>query len=200
MDEAWVKAAALSWIRDAAGRGRKPVITAEFSLGDSGVRADLAVFSDELIGLEIKTERDTLRRLPSQMEAYSQFFHHAVAIVAPCHLSGLTADHLRGASLWTYNERGVLRELRRGQINPVSECALESVLTQAERRKFDFNTAMAGRYAATSKVFWQTVSRRSIKADDLKLLSRFADGREQAKRFAAQRQAHWSDWLAAQGC
>lgn len=200
MDEARVKAAALSWIREAAGRGRKPVITAEFSLGGSGVRADLAVFSDELIGLEIKTERDTLRRLPSQMEAYCQFFHHAVAIVAPCHLRNLTQDHLRGASLWTYDERGGLQELHRGQINRVAGSTLESVLTQAERRKLDFKAAMDGRYGATSKVFWQAVSRRSIKADDLRLLSRFADGREQAKRVAAQREAHWSSWLAAQGC
>lgn len=200
MDEAHIKAATLSRVRQAAGRGRKPIVTAEFSLGDSGVRADLAVFGDELIGLEIKTEKDTLRRLPSQMAAYCRYFHHAVAIVAPSHLRNLTEEHLRGASLWTYDRRGLLTELHRGTVNHVDVATLEGVLTQAERRRLDFMAAMNGRYGATSKLFWQSVARRSIRSDDLPLLSRFADSRAQARRFAAEREAQWDHWLAAQGC
>jgi hypothetical protein len=200
MDEAHIKAASLSRVRQAAGRGRKPIVTAEFLLGDSGVRADLAVFGDELIGLEIKTEKDTLRRLSSQMAAYSCYFHHAVAVVAPCHVRNLTEEHLQGASLWTYDSRGLLTELHRGRVNHVSPATLESVLTQAERRKLDFAAAMKERYGRTSKLFWQSVARRSIRPDDLSLLSRFADSRAQAKRFAAEREAQWSHWLAAQGC
>jgi hypothetical protein len=199
MDEAQVKAATLSRVRQAAGRGRKPIVTAEFSLGDSGVRADLAVFGDELIGLEIKTEKDTLRRLSSQMAAYSRYFHRAVAIVAPCHLRNLTEEQLQTASLWTYDSRGVLTELHRGRVNHVDTATLEGVLTQAERRRFDFMAAMHGRYGATSKLFWQSVARRSITPDDLRLLSRFADSRAQARRVAAEREAQWSHWLAAQG-
>lgn len=200
MDEAQLKAATLSRVRQAVGRGRKPIVTAEFSLGDSGVRADLAVFGDELIGFEIKTEKDTLRRLPSQMDAYSRYFHHAVAIVAPNHLRNLREDHLQGASLWTYDDRGSLTQLHQGRVNPIDTATLEGVLTQAERRKLDFMAAMQSRYGATSKLFWQTVARRCIRPDDLPLLSRFADSRAQARRFAAEREAQWGHWLAAQGC
>lgn len=199
MNEAQVKAATLSLVRQAAGRRQKPTVTAEFSLGDSGVRADLAIFDDELIGLEIKTEKDTLRRLSSQMAAYSRYFHRAVAIVAPCHLHNLNGEQLQGASLWTYDSRGVLTELHRGRVNEVYTTTLEGVLTKAERRKLDFRAAMNGRYGDTSKLFWRSVARRSIKPDDLSLLSRFADSRAQAKRFAAEREAQWSYWLAAQG-
>lgn len=199
MDEAQVKAATLTRIREAAGKRRKPIITAEFSLGDSGVRADLAVFDSEFIGLEIKTERDTLRRLPAQMRAYSRFFHHAVAIVAPCHVKAITEEHLSGASLWTYDRDGTLRELHRGTVNGPHADDLVSLLTQAERRKLDFRAAMIARYGETSSSFWQAVSRRKIRPEDLPRLSRFSDSRQQARRFAAERAAQWSDWLAAQG-
>ncbi|MBR9972694.1 sce7726 family protein [Magnetospirillum sulfuroxidans] len=200
MDERQVKAATLARLREEYGRRRKPIVTAEFSLGSSGIRADLVVFANETIGFEIKTARDTLRRLPSQMHAYARYFNHAVAIVAPCHLPNLIADDLCGASVWTYDGEGVLSVFRTGIANVVDDAALDDLLTQAERRTCDFRAAMKARYAATSSQFWRAVSRRSIRPDDLPLLSRFADNRAQARRFAEERDNRWSHWLAAQGC
>lgn len=198
MDEARVKAVALSRVREAVGRGRKPVVTAEFTLGDSGVRADIALFADDLIGLEIKTERDSLRRLQTQMAAYSRYFHRTVAIVAEVHLRNITPEHLQGASLWSYDARGVLRERQLGVVHNVRDEVLYSILTQAERRKYSFAEAMEARYGDTSRAFWRSVARRSIRPEDLTRLSRFADGRELARRFAAERNDQWSQWLAAQ--
>jgi hypothetical protein len=200
MDEKQVKAATLMRLREEYGRRRKPLITAEFSLGSSGVRADLVLFAEETIGFEIKTARDTLRRLPSQMEAYARYFDHSVAIVAPCHLPHLIDDHLYGASVWTYDDKGVLSVFRTGIANVVDDATLDDVLTQAERRTCDFSAAMKARYTATSRQFWRAVSRRSIRPDDLPLLSRFAINRAQARRFAEERDTRWSQWLAAQGC
>lgn len=198
MDERQVKAAALMLLRKTCGRRRKPVITAEFLLGNSGVRADLVVFDRETTGFEIKTARDTLRRLQSQMAAYSRYFDRTVLIVAPCHLPKLIDHHLCGASVWTYDEKGVFSIVRNGVANAVDEAALDDVLTQAERGKYKFEEAMIARYAATSRHFWRAVSRRSIQPDDLPLLSRFADNRAQARRLAEERDARWSLWLAAQ--
>ena len=200
MLEGHVKAAALMAVRDGYARCRKPIVTAEFSLGSSGVRADLAVFAETSMGFEIKTAQDTLRRLPSQMKAYTQYFDHAVAIVAPCHVRNVTADHLNGASLWTYDEKGVFQVLEEnGNANPVSDAALMDVLTQAERRTGDFHAAMQARYGGTSQRFWSAVARRLIRPDDLPLLSRFSDDRAQARQLAGEREAWWSAWLAAQG-
>lgn len=200
MDEKQVKAATLMHLRAEYGRRRKPLITAEFSLGSSGVRADLVLFADETIGFEIKTAKDTLRRLPSQMNAYARYFNHAVAIVAPCHLPNLIDDHLCGASVWTYDDLGVMSVVRTGEANEVDDAALADLLTQAERRKSDYREAMKARYADTSRHFWQTVSRRPIRPDDLPMLSRFADHRALARRIAEERDIRWSRWLAAQGC
>ncbi|WP_077145468.1 sce7726 family protein [Sphingopyxis sp. KK2] len=198
MDEAQVKAATLNYVRKMNGRRRKPVVTAEFSLGSSGVRADLVVFADTVIGFEIKTARDSLRRLPSQMHAYARYFDHAVAIVAPSHLKNLKFDDLQGASLWTYDKRGDVTVLHVGNQNNVGPDALLDVLTQSERRKRHYAEAMIARYGPTSRQFWDTVGRRAICAEDLPLLSRFSESRDQAKRWASHRKDRWSHWLAAQ--
>lgn len=198
MDEGQVKAAVLMRVREATGRRRKPIVTAEFTLGSSGVRADLATFAETSIGFEIKTAKDTLRRLPTQMAAYARYFDHAVAIVAPCHVPNVASDALHGGSLWTYDEDGILQPLVEGQVNTVDEEALVDLMTQAERRRGDFRAAIVGRYDATSRQFWTAVSRRSIRCDDLPLLSRFTEARTQARRLAAEREAYWSRWMAAQ--
>ncbi|MGN5375211.1 sce7726 family protein [Sphingomonas hankookensis] len=198
MNEGQVKAAVLTRVREAAGRRRKPIVTAEFTLGSSGVRADLAVFAETSIGFEIKTARDTLRRLPAQMAAYARYFDHAVAIVAPCHVPNIAPDALHGGSLWTYDECGTLQTLVEGKVNIVATEALIDLMTQAERRRGDFGTAVAARYDATSRQFWAAVSRRSIRSADLPLLSRFTEARTQARQLADEREAYWSRWMAAQ--
>jgi len=198
MNEGQVKAAILTLVRAAAGRRQKPIVTAEFTLGSSGVRADLAVFADTSIGFEIKTARDTLRRLPAQMAAYAQYFDHAVAIVAPCHVPNVAPNALHGGSLWTYDDDGILQPLVEGQVNEVTDEALVDLMTQAERRKGGFPVAIARRYDATSRQFWATVSRRPIRSADLPLLSRFTEARMQARRLASEREAQWTRWLSAQ--
>ncbi|MDP9139966.1 MAG: sce7726 family protein [Pseudomonadota bacterium] len=198
MDEAQVKVIVLAHVRAEYGRRQKPIVTPEFSLGSSGVRADLAVFSAVTTGFEIKTAKDSLRRFESQMKAYSRYFDRTVAVVAPAHVRNISDAQLCGAALWTYDEKGALNVLREGIVRKVCEGALIDVLTQAERRKSDFRAAVEARYKATSQQFWQAVAGRSIHPDDLPQLSRFAAIREQAKRHAAERNARWSTWLAAQ--
>ena len=58
----------------------------ELGLKNGGIRADIAVINGRLIGYEIKTERDTLVRLSSQVEAYSEVFHKAFVVLSNNHL------------------------------------------------------------------------------------------------------------------
>jgi hypothetical protein len=58
----------------------------EFWVPRSNERADLAVIGRSMDGFEIKTERDTLRRLPRQVEAYGRLFDRCSAVVAEKHL------------------------------------------------------------------------------------------------------------------
>ena len=61
---------------------RSPVIMVEemeVCLGRA--RVDLAVISDQLIGIEIKSVKDDVTRLPAQAEAYSKCFDRVVLVV-----------------------------------------------------------------------------------------------------------------------
>jgi hypothetical protein len=59
----------------------------EFWVPRSNERADVAVIGSTAIdGFEIKTERDTLKRLPRQAEAYTRLFDRCHAVLAVRHL------------------------------------------------------------------------------------------------------------------
>ena len=58
----------------------------EFWVPQTNERADVAVIGDLLYGFEIKTERDSLKRLPRQADAYTRVFDRCHVVVAPCHL------------------------------------------------------------------------------------------------------------------
>lgn len=50
------------------------------------VRVDVAVVDDALSGFELKSATDTLQRLPTQVEVYSQVLDAATLVVAENHL------------------------------------------------------------------------------------------------------------------
>ena len=58
----------------------------EFWVPKSNERADVAVIGTRLDGFEIKTERDTLKRLPRQAEAYGRIFDRCHAVLASRHV------------------------------------------------------------------------------------------------------------------
>jgi hypothetical protein len=206
MDEAAVKAQVISHIRQAKKR-RSPVITAELTLGTSGARADIAVLSDaELIGLEIKTERDSLRRLLAQIEAYSRYFDQVVVVAAPCHLAQLAKLDLFGASVWRADKSGIT-PVSTGTVNTVSVSAYLDLMTNQEKKqvaeKSDLTVRehyfdiFARRYGQTSLALWQSVAGRKIKADDVRLLSRFNERRVAIQMIAQERQDRWKIWQDA---
>lgn len=58
----------------------------EFWVPQSNKRADVAVIGTRLDAFEIKTERDTLKRLPSQADAYGRVFDRCHAVLACRHV------------------------------------------------------------------------------------------------------------------
>lgn len=59
----------------------------EFWVPRSNERADVAIIGDGIFdGFEIKTERDTLKRLPRQAEAYTRLFDRCNAVLAERHV------------------------------------------------------------------------------------------------------------------
>jgi hypothetical protein len=63
----------------------------ELGLEHGDVRVDVAVINGELQGYELKSERDTLERLPRQVVAYSAALDRATLVVAESHLAKAAA-------------------------------------------------------------------------------------------------------------
>lgn len=92
----------------------------EFGLAYGAVRADVALVNGHLEGFEIKAGRDTLKRLPAQVEAYNQVFEFSWVVTTPGHLSGVREVVPKGWGLLVAKayEQGVeLVQVRRAQRN-----------------------------------------------------------------------------------
>lgn len=63
----------------------------ELLLAYGEVRADVALVNGHLEGFEIKADRDTLHRLPTQVVAYNAIFEFAWVVTTPAHLAGVRA-------------------------------------------------------------------------------------------------------------
>lgn len=77
-----------------AHAGGGPIgLVEEFTLPPARIRADMAVIGSELVGYEIKSPDDTLRRLPHQVAAFGRVFDECWLVVATRHLAA-AVDHL----------------------------------------------------------------------------------------------------------
>lgn len=200
--EAFIKAAVLNRLRQLGRIDRRSTLANEFCLGRTGVRADLAIRSDRLIGVEIKSELDSLRRLPNQLAAYRSLFDCTILVVATCHLMALKKMDLGGVEIWEFTSDGTLGvvQAENSELRPEPNWA--SMMTQVERRRFlandgqkAFRAAFDHRFAITSQAFWRTIGRRKIKAVDLALLSRFREIRALQAAADEAREARWSKFI-----
>lgn len=74
LGDAEIRHALLEYLRDLHGAGGDTVILEELGLRRRRVRADVAVVNGVLHGYEIKSDRDTLRRLGRQTTVYGEIF------------------------------------------------------------------------------------------------------------------------------
>lgn len=62
-------------------------IVEEMGVWSGSVRIDVAVINGELCGYELKSDKDTLQRLPAQAELYSSIFDRVWLVVGNKHLT-----------------------------------------------------------------------------------------------------------------
>lgn len=65
------------------------LILDELGLCQGASRVDIAVINGAITGYEIKSERDTLERLPFQVEIYSRTLDQVTIVGNGCHLEGI---------------------------------------------------------------------------------------------------------------
>lgn len=81
-----IRAAFHRTILASAHQDAKTFVIDELGLRNGEIRADIAVLNGKMIGYEIKTDKDNLLRLPSQVSAYSDVFDKAYVIVGEKHI------------------------------------------------------------------------------------------------------------------
>lgn len=99
-------------------------------------RADALLVANRICGFEIKSDVDSLARLPRQVEAYGQVVERAYLVVGERHRDKATALVPTWWHIWVAswrNETVVVRETRRGRLNPdVSPLAVTSFLSREQ--------------------------------------------------------------------
>ncbi|NOK32608.1 sce7726 family protein [Corallococcus exercitus] len=98
------------------------LIREELGLEHGQVFVDVAVINGEMHGYELKSERDTLARLPRQVEAYSAVLDRATLVVGARHVQqaiGLIPAWWGIKTATTQRDGSVkLRPLRKARRNP----------------------------------------------------------------------------------
>ncbi len=69
----------------------KTMVVDELGLNHGKSRADIAIINGRLIGYEIKSDLDSLRRLNEQIVSYNVIFDRVYLIVTPLHLKNIEA-------------------------------------------------------------------------------------------------------------
>ena len=169
-----------------------PIVAVEFDLGSSGIRADIAIFGDEHIGVLIKGAVDTREKLSAEYHTIFRYFDRTILLVAPDHLETFDMAAAPGAAIWTIGAKGEFIEVDAGEANAIGLSAYFELLSVDEKRRLleplrvhapvwargeapisiaqtreHFGAAIAARYAAASENFWTTVSGRSVAPEDL---------------------------------
>ncbi len=202
-----MKALVLARLRRTRAIGPDSAIATEFRLGNGVIRADLAIASKTFIGVEVKSELDSLRRLPSQIEAYGQNFERLIIAVASKHIKGLNACSVGAAGIWSFDEHGNIEVIRAGEINKPSSdyqhllCLRKSTRMHCNDHNNEnasnrdiFFSAFHARYRDTSRSFWKQVSGKTIEPEDLLHLRRGHEADTLRRKFEQERAATRAAW------
>lgn len=96
----------------------------ELGIKHGAARVDIAVVNGVLHGYEIKSDRDTLLRLPDQMDIYNSVFDQMTLVVGKSHLFDAInlVPQWWGITLAKANDDGVVfQEMRPATENPIQE-------------------------------------------------------------------------------
>lgn len=122
----------------------------ELGLQHGKCRADIAVINGHLMGYEIKSDADSLRRLNDQINSYNAVFDHASAIVAARHLDEALAMLPKWWGVISVSEgrRGAIhfRTIRRPKRNVhVDNYAITQLLWRDEAQEILANLGVGGK-------------------------------------------------------
>lgn len=222
--ESHIKCDFLNYLRVGKIINARSTIASEYVLGNTGRRADLAVRNgSRFIGIEVKSQYDTLTRLQDQLKIYTACFDDVMIVLDERHLEeGLEIASAEVAVFEVDREGGI--KLRREpamnpQVDPITRLQLLTVqelkkltgytlsapakrsllLEQAGKLQGDVIgdavlDAFTQTFFNTSGDFWRHVKRKRVTLEALGCLSRFAPERVNLRERQDQKTRFWDTW------
>ncbi len=145
-------------------RNSDAIVVNELGLIHARCRIDIAVINGWIHGYEIKSDRDTLTRLPQQLELFSGSLQKLTLIVGVRHLASVTTmlPGWCGLTVVRTGSRGGIRfeRIRRAQFNPdVDPFLLAHLLwrREAETALFDLGATIGSRRQTRKELYTKLV-------------------------------------------
>lgn len=190
---------------------RGSIVANEYPLHGTGVRADLAFLQRrKIVGIEIKTEADSLRRLKRQIEIYKKTFDLTILVVANKHLTHIFPQDFPGIEIWSYDRRNNFTKIASKKADPHERMSPEAeaeiylnLLTKNEAKKFEGSRlrpkyrhieAFRERYIETSDKFWEILPDDIVTAESLEYLSKFKQLRSKQKQLSKEMTRKLDAW------
>ena len=135
MRDADVRAAVKQYLAAEHAGDSSTRIVEEMGVWAGTVRIDIAVINGELSGFELKSDRDTLERLPTQADIYSRVFDRVTLVAGSRHAEKASAVVPQWWGLFTAtasNVGVVLQQIRPSLLNPSQEPYLVAELLRKD--------------------------------------------------------------------
>jgi hypothetical protein len=205
--EAQLKVRLLNELRRSGRISSTTTLTHELPLGNTGVRADLVYLAKSFCGVEIKSDRDSLKRLERQLAIYRQYFDRTILVIGSKHWSPLQQLNLDldKVELWVASGLSLRRE-RQGiterkvdvhadLLNARQQTLLEKSVSKNASELFQ--EAFRERFKSTSAAFWEATKDQKIETAHLALLSRFDERRRLEAELKAKQEKERKAWEEA---
>jgi len=113
------------------------LVVDELGIQNGKCRADIAVINGRMTGIEIKSDRDTLDRLPAQVDAYNKIFDFIMLVSGPKHIdkAKMMIPNWWGLIEATIGPRSAInfRTVRRAKLNnAVDDSSVARLLWKSE--------------------------------------------------------------------
>lgn len=132
--EVRLKAAIIDRLFDRAHVDDDAVLISEMTVANWSRRADVVLANGSLWAFEVKSELDSLTRLPGQLETFTAHFEKVCVVCAPRLETGARGLLLDGVGLWVADGDGSLRERVRPRFNKLSKAAAIGLMKAVELR------------------------------------------------------------------
>ncbi|MCH4899366.1 sce7726 family protein [Pseudomonas sp. B707] len=142
MGEKEIKAAVLNRLLKIGQIDISSIVFSEMNLARKSRRIDLGyIRGQEMVAIEIKSEKDSLFRLAGQLEEYRKYFDRVIVAVAGKYVEGVLALADDDVAVWEVDSNGI-RVVRKGRL--IKNISKQNYVELMTKREVSFLARRAG--------------------------------------------------------